>query len=113
MHVCADERRFQLTRPEISMDNIPLSNLLLRMASSEKLVTPVSLVVDFVLTVAFFAFMFWLVKSHVPSNDPKMVWLWAGLCSACMSGVFWLAVQMFRVVLRAQMAANRAKRSSV
>ena len=77
------------------------------MAQSEKLVTPVSLVVDVIVVGAFFIFIFGLLKSHVPSNDPKMVWLWAGLASACMTGVFWLAVQMFRVVLRAQIAANR------
>ena len=77
------------------------------MAQSEKLVTPVSLVVDLVLVVAFFVVIYSLVKSHVPSNDPKMVFIWAGLTSAAMSGVFWLAVQMFRVVLRAQLAAKR------
>jgi hypothetical protein len=77
------------------------------MAQSEKLVTPVSLVVDAILVGAFFIFMLFLLESHVPSNDPKMIWLWAGLASSCMTGVFWLALQMFRVVLRAQMAANR------
>lgn len=77
------------------------------MAQSEKLVTPVSLVVDVIVVGAFFIFMYGLLKSHVPSNDPKMVLLWGGLASACMTGVFWLAVQMFRVVLRAQIAANR------
>ena len=77
------------------------------MAQSEKLVTPVSLVVDAVLVIGFFIGIFTLVRSHVPSNDPKMVYLWGGMASACISGVFWLAVQMFRVVLRAQMAANR------
>jgi hypothetical protein len=51
--------------------------------------------------------MFGVLKSHVPSNDPKMIALWAGLGTACMSGVFWLAVQMFRVVFRAHRAANR------
>jgi hypothetical protein len=77
------------------------------MAQPEKLVTPVSLIVDAILVGGFFIFMLTLLKSHVPSNDPKMIWLWAGLASSCMTGVFWLAVQMFRVVLRAQMAANR------
>ena len=77
------------------------------MAQSEKLVTPVSLVVDAVLVIAFFLFIYGLVKSHVPSHDPKMVLVWGGLGSACMSGVFWLAIQMFRVVLRAQLAAKR------
>jgi hypothetical protein len=78
------------------------------MAQSEsKLVTPVSLVVDLVLVVGFFIFMFSVLKPHVPSNDPKMIILWATLTSACMSGVFWLAIQMFRVVLRAQLAAKK------
>ena len=77
------------------------------MAQPEKLVTPVSLVVDAIVVGAFFIFILGLLKSHVPSTDPKMIWLWSGLGSACMTGVFWLAVQMFRVVLRAQMAANR------
>jgi hypothetical protein len=36
-----------------------------------------------------------------------MITLWSGLTAACMSGVFWLAVQMFRVVLKAQRAANK------
>jgi hypothetical protein len=43
----------------------------------------------------------------VPSNDPKMITLWAGLSAACISGVFWLAVQMFRVVYRAQKEAGK------
>jgi len=76
----------------------------------QKLTTPVGLVVDAVLVIGFFAILFTLLKSHVPSNDPKMVFLWAGLTSACMSGVFWLAVQMFRVVLSAQLLAKKQKR---
>lgn len=89
------------------MDNRTVSNLPFGMAQSEKLVTPVSLIVDFILVGAFFVVIYSLVKSHVPSTEPKMVFIWAGLTSAAMSGVFWLAVQMFRVVLRAQLAAKR------
>jgi hypothetical protein len=51
--------------------------------------------------------MFTVVSKHVPSNDKNMILLWGVLCSACMSGVFWLAIQMFRVVLRAQLADRR------
>ncbi|MBL9201594.1 MAG: hypothetical protein JNL39_13880 [Opitutaceae bacterium] len=72
-----------------------------------KLVTPVSLLVDAVLTIAFFIGIYTLVAPHVPSNDKKMVMLWGGLCAACMTGVFWLAVQMFRVVLQAQRADRK------
>ncbi len=78
------------------------------MAQSEtKLTSPASLAVDAVLVIAFFLFIYSLVSSHVPSNDKSMILLWGGLCSACMSGVFWLCVQMFRVVLRAQLAKSR------
>jgi len=70
--------------------------------AAKKTVSPISLVVDAVLVLGFFAFIFSLLKSHVPSNNPLMVMLWAGLSAACMSGVFWLAIQMFRVVLKAQ-----------
>ena len=69
--------------------------------------SPVSLAVDAVLVIAFFLFLFSLVKSHVPSTDPKMITLWGGLTAGCMSGVFWLCIQMFRVVLRAQRAAAK------
>jgi hypothetical protein len=31
------------------------------------------------------------------------------LCAACLTGVFWLVVQMFRVVLRAQRNARSRK----
>jgi hypothetical protein len=75
----------------------------------QKLTSPASLAVDAVLVVAFFAFIYTLVSRHVPSNDPRMILLWGGLCSACMSGVFWLCIQMFRVVLRAQREARTRK----
>jgi hypothetical protein len=67
-----------------------------------KLVTPLSLAVDAVLVLAFFAYMYSVVSSHVPSSDPTMIHFWGAMCAACLSGVFWLCIQMFRVVLRAQ-----------
>jgi hypothetical protein len=72
-----------------------------------KFTSPLSLLVDAVLCVGFFIGIYVLVAPHVPSNDSKMIMLWGGLCAACMTGVFWLAVQMFRVVLRAQRADRR------
>lgn len=78
------------------------------MASPEqRLVTRASLVVDAIVVAAFFALMFMILRSHVPSRNPMYVSLWAGLAASCMSGVFWLAVQMFRVVLRAQRASRK------
>lgn len=91
------------------MDNpvfVPLlSNLMAQ--PEQKFTTPASLVVDAILVVAFFIGIYLWVAPHVPSNDRSMIVLWAGLTSACMSGVFWLCIQMFRVVLRAQREARR------
>jgi len=99
---------FRCAAPEFSVD-IPLVVFLLRaMAQSDtKLTSPASLAVDAVLVIGFFLFIYTIVSPHVPSNDRSMVLLWGGLCAACMSGVFWLCVQMFRVVLRAQLADRR------
>jgi hypothetical protein len=92
------------------VDKPPILNLFPAMAPpAEKLVTPVSLVVDAIVCIAFFALIFSLLRIHVPSNDPTMVTLWAGLATSCMTGVFWLAVQMFRVVLRFQLQSTSKK----
>jgi hypothetical protein len=94
---------------QFSMDNADFVLLLRRMSQPEtKFTSPVSLVVDAVLVIGFFLFIFRIVAPHVPSNDRSMIVLWGGLTAACMSGVFWLAVQMFRVVLRAQREDRRS-----
>ena len=72
-----------------------------------KLVTPASLAVDAVLVIVFFAFMYVVASAHVPSKDHRMVMLWGALCSACLSAVFWLAVQMIRAVARHQRAISK------
>lgn len=74
-----------------------------------KLVTPASLAVDALLCVGFFLFLRSLVASHVQSRDASMILLWSSLTAFCMTCVFWLAVQMFRVVLRAQLQAARKR----
>jgi len=69
---------------------------------AKKAFSVVTLVLDLTVTAAAFAIFYWLVNSHVPSNDPKMVMLWGGLAAGCMSGVFWLAWQMLKVVFAFQ-----------
>lgn len=66
-----------------------------------------SLAVDAGLTLAVFAFFTWVLSSHVPSNDPFNIWLWAAISASCISAVFWLALQMFRAVRRAQRDAEK------
>lgn len=86
----------------------PASCFLRAMSQPEqKMTTPASIAVDAVLVLAFFAFMFGVLKSHVPSNDPRMINFWSAAASSCLSGVWWLCIQMFRVVLRAQLAARK------
>ena len=75
----------------------------------QKHTSPASLLLDAVLVIGFFLFIYSLVSSHVPSTDKRMILLWGGLCAACMSAVFWLCVQMFRVTLRAQLQ-DRSRR---
>ncbi len=73
------------------------------MSSSEKKpFNVVGLVIDLVLTGIAFAIFYWLVHSHVPSTDPAMIKLWGGLTAGCMAGVFWIALNMFKVALKFQ-----------
>ena len=95
-------------RTENTVDKLTVVRLFARMAQPEtKLTSPASLLVDAILVVGFFVFIYTIVAPHVPSNDKSMILLWGGLCAACMTGVFWLCVQMFRVVLKAQRAERR------
>ena len=67
----------------------------------------VSLVLDLVLVAVAFVIFYSLVNSHVPSDDPAMIRLWGGLAAGCMSGVFWLAWQMLKVVFKFQRASRK------
>ena len=67
-----------------------------------KLVTPVSLAVDAVLVIVFFVYMYSVTSTHVTSIDHRMIVLWGLVTSSCITAVFWLALQMFRVVVMAQ-----------
>jgi uncharacterized membrane-anchored protein len=75
----------------------------------QNLTTPVSLVVDAVLVVVFFIYMYSVLSTHVPSTDPKMILIWGLYTTTCVTGVFWLALQMFRVTYRAHREARKAK----
>ena len=89
-------------------DKAPSAPSIARMSSPEKKgISPVALVVDLVLVAAFFAFFYYLLQSHVPSNDPFMIRFWATLASGCMSGVFWLALQMLKTVMRFQRESRK------
>ena len=75
-----------------------------------KLTSPASLVVDAVLVIGFFFYMYSVLASHVPSHEPKWIIIWGGLSASLMADLFWLALQMFRVVLRFQREQNAERR---
>lgn len=90
------------------MDKAGPLGLFAAMATSEKKpLSIVQLVIDLVACALFFAFFFNVLQPHVPSGDPTMTRLWGGLGAACMTGVFWMAMHMVRVVFRFQRAAQR------
>jgi hypothetical protein len=67
-----------------------------------RLTSPASLAVDAVLVIVFFIYMYTVVSTHVPSKSHRMILFWGALCSGCLTLVFWLALQMFRIVIRGQ-----------
>lgn len=75
--------------------------------SAKKPVSVRQVIIDGVLTIAFFLYMWQVMKIHVPSTDPRMIETWAAITSACMTGVFWLAWQMIKVVYRFQHEQSR------
>ena len=49
------------------------------------------------ITIGFFLFMRVVLMPHVPSQDPDAVNIVASMTSFCMTGVFWIAANMFGV----------------
>ncbi len=74
-----------------------------------KLVTRGSLLLDAILVVAFFLYIYTVIVPHVQSHNPRWQIVWGGLTASCLTAVFWLCIQMFRVVLRHQLRLNRAR----
>ena len=82
-----------------------------------KLVTTQGLIIDGILTVLFFSFLMAPklpvigtnpvgILKHVPWTEAPMwvQWTSAAYCSACLAGVFWMALNLFRVTLVDQLA---------
>lgn len=68
------------------------------------------LVLESVLCLGAFGFLAWIIAPHVPSVDTRMITLWSSLAAACMTAVFWLCLQMFRVVLVAQRERDQGRK---
>lgn len=57
------------------------------------------LIIDLVITGGFWTFMMLVLRNHVPSTDPFWITVWSCITALCLSGVFFMALQMFRLVL--------------
>lgn len=68
-----------------------------------------NIVVDTILTLIVFVIFFLICRSHVPSEDAFSINLWGAITALCLTGVFWLAWQMFRVTLRGQRDGGRGE----
>jgi len=67
-------------------------------AKSEKLVSTKGAVVDLILTIAVFIFFTFVVRPYVPAQTEFYRVLFSLYTAACLAGVFWMAISMFRVV---------------
>ena len=85
---------FIWTNPTFFLFPEPMAN------PEQKLVTRGSLILDAVLLVTFYLLLFNIVRSHVSATTPTWTNIEAAYTASCLTGVFWLALQMFRVVLR-------------
>lgn len=70
-----------------------------------KLITKQAVVIDLILTAIFFVFITSILKKHVPWAEAGQtaVLMGAAYCGLCLSGVFWMALNLFRVTLTDQM----------
>jgi hypothetical protein len=76
--------------------------------SEKKLIGKGAMVMDIAIAGLFFIFMAFALRPHVPFDGEQNVVLWAAITAAPMTGVFWLALQMFRVTLVDQIRRKRA-----
>ncbi len=82
-------------------------------SSEQKHVTRVTILIDLIICVVFFVVMFGWVRPHVPSNDPFFSNFFGASTTLCITGVVWMAINMFRIVaagektLKAERAAGR------
>ena len=57
---------------------------------------------DLLITLVVFVAMIFVLRSHVPSETPAIVLVVSAFTSACITALFWLAMQMFKAVFSHQ-----------
>jgi hypothetical protein len=75
--------------------------------SEPKKFSSLSLALDAVLMLGAFTVFYHILQPHVQSADPFWIRLVSAATAACLTAVFWLALQCGKVVYRAQRAARK------
>ena len=70
--------------------------------SDPKLVSTKGVIIDLALALVFFACFAIYLRPYVPSYKEPFVTVFATATAVCLSSVFWLGLNMFRVVLADQ-----------
>ena len=73
----------------------------------KKLISRKSALIDLVLSGIWFAFFAVVLRDYVPSYKEPFVTFFAVSTAGCLTGIFWLVISMFRVVLVDQKRKER------
>ena len=78
--------------------------------SEQKHVTSVTIAIDLILSAVFLYLMYGWVSTHVHSTEKGFILFFGASTALCVTGVFWMAIQMFRVVVAGEktLKAERA-----
>lgn len=75
--------------------------------NTQKLVTRNGVVIDLILTAIIFCFLSWILRPYVPAQTEVYTNVFAVFTASCLTGLFWLVLQMFRVVYTDMRIRNR------
>lgn len=75
----------------------------------KKLTTTKSVIFDIFLSIIFLVYMTFVCAEHAPAQTESMRYIVGAYTATCLTGVFWIAVQLFRVTLVDQLNRRRKK----
>jgi len=80
--------------------------------AKDKLITPLGIVVDLALAGLFFmVFTLFILPPHVPAFQTGPLYFFSAYTALCLTGVFWIGLQLFRVTYARQKLDRQKVRS--
>jgi len=73
----------------------------------KSLISKSGIFIDIILSIIFFCFMTKILATHAPAETEKMRLIVGAYTSSCLTGVFWLTIQLFRVTLVDQLRRKK------